>query len=138
MFLASYKSLVVGGFHKEGGDYSSHRSYTGKYGITEFDSIDNDYKKLLILNEVYLNSSLTKKAQNSNIKKYITEDNHLYLLHTMSQLTRETLNYASSAVSGNYSQYGAYISLQNKAKSEMALTKAECEEIKNWLLSNMV
>lgn len=130
--------VTTGGFHKEGGDYSSHRSYTGKYGITEFDSIDNDYKKLLILNEVYLNSSLTKKAQNSNIKKYITEDNHLYLLHTMSQLTRETLNYASSAVSGNYSQYGAYISLQNKAKSEMALTKAECEEIKNWLLSNMV
>ena len=131
--------VTTGGFHKEGGDYSSHRSYTGKYGITEFDSIDNDYKKLLILNEVYLNSKLTKKAQkNSNIKKYITKDNHLYLLHAMSQLTRETLNYASSAVCSNYSQYGAYNSLQNKAKTEMALTKAECIEIKDWLLSNMI
>ena len=130
--------VTTGGFHKEGGDYSSNRSYTGKYGITEFDSIDNDYKKLLILNEVYLNSSLTKKAQNSNMKKYITKDNHLYLLHAMSQLTRETLNYASSAVCGNYSQFGAYNSLQNKAKTEMALTKTECIQIKDWLLSNMI
>lgn len=130
--------VTTGGFHKEGGDYSSHRSPTGKYGITEFDCVDNDYKKMLILNEVYLNSNLTKKAENSNMRKYIKGNNRLYLLHEMSRATSKTLNYASSAVCGNYSQYGAYISLENLAKNEMALTKAECEEVKNWLLSNMI
>lgn len=123
--------VTTGGFHKEGGDYTTSYSLTGKYAITDIDQKN-------FLNEVYLNSNLTKKAQNSNMEKYIKgSSNCLYLLHEMSKLTRDTLNYALPTVSGNKTLYGAYNSLQNSAKNEMALTKAECEEVKDWLLSNM-
>lgn len=131
---ATVGGITTGGFHVEGGDYSKQEYSTGKYAISN--RIEDKEVENICINEIYLNSDLLAKAQESNIKHYIVgKSNRLFIQHELSKQTQNNLDIA--ALSGDASLDGIYNKMLSIARAEVSLTKDECIEIKNWLLSNM-
>lgn len=131
---ATVGGITTGGFHIEGGDYSKNHSWTGKYLLT-CQIIESSVENYAF-DEIYLNSDLLNKAKQSKMKQYIKgRTNHLVLFHKLSQETSQNLGTAT--LLGDASLDGAYNKMLNIATTEMSLTKKECEEIKDWILSNI-
>lgn len=131
---ATVGGITMGGFHVEGGDYSKQEYSTGKYAISN--CVAHKEVENICINEIYLNSNLLAKAKESILKKYIDgKSNRMSLQHELSQQTQKDLHTAS--LSGDASLDGIYNKMLSVARAEISLTKEECMEIKNWLLSNM-
>ena len=133
---ATVGGITMGGFHVEGGDYSKQKYFTGKYGLSRKCYINGE-AKVLVIDEIYLNSDLLEKAKDSHMKQYIDgKSNHILLCHKLSKETSRNLNAAT--LLGDASLDGAYNKMMSVARNEMSLTKEECIEIKTWLLRNII
>lgn len=131
---ATVGGVTMGGFHVEGGNYSKQQYFTGKYALTC--RIIESSVESYIIKEIYLNSELLGKAKENKVIKYIGEDsNHMILKHKLSSTTKK--NIATAVAIGDYSLDGAYNKMMNVAYTEISLTKNECEEVKEWILSSM-
>ncbi len=129
---ATVGGVTTGGFHVEGGDYSTKKLFTGKY----FHSFSVGGEQVLI-SHIYCDTSVWEKAKKDTAtKNFIYNDNNcIYLAHELSSEHQKQLAWAAST--GDASLDGAFARAQLFARESVYLTREECDEIKDWILRTL-
>lgn len=126
---ATVGGVTTGGFHVEGGDYSTKKHFTGKY--YHYFSLGGEH---VLISHIYCNTSVWEKAKKDIVTKNFIygKNDYIYLAHVLSSEQQKHL--ARAASTGDASLDGSFARAQLFAQESVYLTREECDEIKNWIL----